>query len=163
MSSGEYKDVLDSIRQCILATDLAAFFPNLKRINKLVLETSQFDWNDESHRVLGQSFCMTGADLSASAKPFEAQLQTVEIIFDEFYQQGDLERQAGRSPIAMMDRRRQDQLPSCQVGFLSQICLPCYTILAALFPKTKPMVEMVTANLENWKARSKELEKSKEE
>ncbi|XP_061706240.1 uncharacterized protein LOC133516972 isoform X3 [Cydia pomonella] len=50
MSSGEYKDVLDSIRQCILATDLAAFFPNLKKINELVLETSQFDWNDDSHR-----------------------------------------------------------------------------------------------------------------
>ena len=30
---------------------------------------------------------MTGSDLCASAKPWDLQMQTVEVIYDEFYQQ----------------------------------------------------------------------------
>lgn len=35
---------------------------------------------------------MTGSDLSASSKPWDIQVETVKVIFEEFYQQGDAER-----------------------------------------------------------------------
>lgn len=64
---------------------------------------------------------MTASDLSASAKPWDIQLQTVRVIFMEFYEQGDEERSAGRRPIPMMDRLQPDQQSASQVGDLSKI------------------------------------------
>lgn len=55
------------------------------------------------------------SDLSASAKPWEVQNETVKGIFEEFYDQGDAERAAGRVPMAMMDRDQPDQQANSQV------------------------------------------------
>lgn len=58
---------------------------------------------------------MTASDLSASAKPWYIQIRTVKVIFEEFYDQGDKERAAGRDPIPMMDRSKPDEQPDSQV------------------------------------------------
>lgn len=58
---------------------------------------------------------MTASDLSASAKPWHVQIKTVKVIFEEFYDQGDKERAAGRDPISMMDRNKPDEQPDSQV------------------------------------------------
>ncbi|KAJ8979763.1 hypothetical protein NQ317_015240 [Molorchus minor] len=84
--------------------------------------------------ILQQAIAMTASDLSASSKPWDIQVETVKVIFEEFYQQGDAERAAGRIPIPMMDRNQPDQQPSSQVGFLTGICVPCYTLLDSLIP-----------------------------
>ena len=69
---------------------------------------------------------MTGADLCASAKPWDVQKETVRVIFEEFYEQGDYEKSVGKKPIPMMDRDQMDQQPECQVGKyeynMSQAC-----------------------------------------
>lgn len=94
---------------------------------------------------------MTSSDLSASAKPWDIQSETVKIIFEEFYQQGDAERAAGRKPIPMMDRNQPDQQAASQVGFITGICIPCYSLLYTLIPETKPLLNMCKQNLERWK------------
>lgn len=68
---------------------------------------------------------MTAADLSASAKPWNIQLKTVKVIFEEFYDQGDKERAAGRTPIPMMDRNKPDEQPASQVSNLLSL-KTCY-------------------------------------
>ncbi|CAG9558101.1 unnamed protein product [Danaus chrysippus] len=156
LSSQEYKDILGYIRNCILATDLAAFFPNLAKlqeIHNMDAKRPHFNWSIPSHRDLGMAISMTAADLSASAKPWDIQIKTVKVIFKEFYEQGDKEREAGKTPIPMMDRNKPEEQPASQVGFLSQICIPCYTILYKILPKTKPMYVMAFKNLNNWKSK----------
>lgn len=59
---------------------------------------------------------MTASDLSASAKPWMIQMKTVEVIFEEFYLQGDKEREANKTPIPMMDRTKPDDKPTSQVN-----------------------------------------------
>ncbi|XP_053624261.1 probable 3',5'-cyclic phosphodiesterase pde-5 [Plodia interpunctella] len=155
MSGEDYKEILGFIRQAILATDLAAFFPNLDKMKELLKETeTRFDWDLTSHRDLAMAISMTAADLSASAKPWDIQNKTVRVIFEEFYDQGDKEAAAGRSPIPMMDRTKPEEQPASQVGFLSQICIPCYTVLSKILPSTKPMYAMAIKNLHRWKARA---------
>lgn len=95
LNSTEYKQVLGLVKHCILATDLALFFPNKAKLG-ILLETKHFDPNNVEHRMLMQAISMTASDLSASTKPWEIQVQTVRVIFEEFYQQGDAERMAGR-------------------------------------------------------------------
>lgn len=142
------------------------FFPNKARLSRIV-EQGTFSWSSTDHRMLLQAITMTGSDLSASAKPWDIQVETVRVIFEEFYQQGDAERytgcstfglqfkvcifrQAGRHPIPMMDREQPDEQPASQVGFLTGICLPCYNLLNTLIPDCKPLLDMCQNNLEHW-------------
>lgn len=104
------------LQHCILATDLALFFPNKAKLIMLV-EEEKFSWSVLEHRMMVNAMAMTAADLSASAKPWEVQVETVKGIFEEFYDQGDAERSAGRTPMAMMDRTQPDQQANSQVTF----------------------------------------------
>ncbi|XP_041986984.1 probable 3',5'-cyclic phosphodiesterase pde-5 isoform X2 [Aricia agestis] len=157
LSSEDYKDILSYIRHCILATDLAAFFPNLVKLKDMFKNDNRrnkFNWLNPNHRDLAMAISMTSADLSAAAKPWDIQIKTVKVIFEEFYDQGDKERAVGKTPIPMMDRSKPEEQPASQVGFLSQICIPCYKMLCKIIPKTKPMYEMVLKNLNIWKSKA---------
>lgn len=121
------------------------------------METEKFSWSILEHRMLMQAISMTASDLSASTKPWEIQVQTVRVIFEEFYQQGDAERAAGRKPISMMDRFQPDQQAISQVGFLTGICIPCYTLLYRLIPETKTLLRMCQENLSRWQAIADEV------
>ena len=56
-------------------------------------------------------------------------LQVAENIYNEFFEQGDLEKAELKiNPIDMMNRDKKDQLPSMQVGFIDSICMPVYQV-----------------------------------
>ncbi len=73
--------------------------------------------------MLTMAIAMTGSDLCASAKPWDVQKETVKVIFEEFYEQGDYEKSVGKKPIPMMDRMQVDQQPVCQVNSISHIAI----------------------------------------
>lgn len=149
MTSAEYKQVLSLIKHCILATDLALFFSNKAELNKIV-DTGQFNIKDEHHRKLTQAILMTGCDLIASAKPWYIQTETVKVIFEEFYEQGDAERMNGRDPIPMMDRNKAHELPQMQVGFMRGICIPCYELIAKVIPESAFLRDQCEFNAKKW-------------
>lgn len=67
--------------------------------------------------------------------------------------------------MAMMDRQQPEMQANSQVGFLTGICIPCYSLLHRLIPETKPMLRMCEQNLRRWKdieEESKKLKESKE-
>lgn len=80
-----------------------------------LVDSEKFSWSILEHRLMVNAVAMTAADLSASSKPWEIQTETVKGIFEEFYEQGDAERRAGRQPMAMMDRYQPDQQANSQV------------------------------------------------
>ncbi|XP_046544884.1 probable 3',5'-cyclic phosphodiesterase pde-5 [Haliotis rubra] len=159
LSSEEYKKVLGDIRHCILATDLALFFGNRAKLKDIV-ERKDFSWEIQEHRRVLRDIAMTSCDLCAMTKPWEVQAETVKVIYEEFYAQGDEEKEQGMTPMAMMDRDKKDELPQLEVGFIVGICLPCYELLAQILPETTPMVDGIRANLNKWKELA---EKAKEE
>lgn len=108
------------------------------------------------------AMAMTAADLSASAKPWSVQAETVKGIFEEFYDQGDAERASGRTPMAMMDRNQPDQQAASQLGFLNGICIPCYSLLNRMIPETKPMLMQCQENLTRWQGIENEVKQAVE-
>ena len=55
--------------------------------------------------------------------------QVAEMIYNEFFEQGDLEKEKLHiKPIDIMNRDKKDELPSMQVGFIDTICLPVYQV-----------------------------------
>eukprot|EP00112_Aurelia_sp_Birch-Aquarium-sp1_P010606 Seg226.4 transcript_id=Seg226.4/GoldUCD/mRNA.D3Y31 product="putative 3' 5'-cyclic phosphodiesterase pde-5" protein_id=Seg226.4/GoldUCD/D3Y31 len=150
LNSTEYKQVLGFIKDCILATDLATFFGNKARLGEIV-SNEGFQVDNQMHRKLLRAVAMTGGDLSACAKPWQIQYETVKVIFQEFYAQGDEEKALGRTPLPMMDRNTADKLPQHQIGFLVGICIPCYDLLFRIMPGCKPLVDGAKKNLSKWK------------
>lgn len=150
LTSDQYKQILGDVRQCILATDLALFFGNRARLQE-VSDKKEFSWDNYEHRHVLMAISMTACDLCSMYKPWNIQLQVVNVIMEEFWLQGDEEKSQGLTPMPMMDRDKKDELPHLEVGFLVGICLPCYELMAQVLPNTKPMVDGATSNLKKWK------------
>lgn len=73
---------------------------------------------------------MTVCDLSAITKPWEIEKRVADLVSSEFFEQGDMERQElNITPIDIMNRDKEDQLPAMQVGFIDSICLPIYEVI----------------------------------
>jgi dual 3',5'-cyclic-AMP and -GMP phosphodiesterase 11 len=72
---------------------------------------------------------MTVCDLSAITKPWEIEKRVADLVSSEFFEQGDMERQElNITPIDIMNREKEDQIPMMQVGFIDSICMPIYEV-----------------------------------
>lgn len=49
-----------------------------------------------------------------------------------------------------MDRRKKDELPKMQVGFIDFVCMPLYKMLSDLIPDLDPLLNGVKENRHNW-------------
>ncbi|CAF1296892.1 unnamed protein product, partial [Adineta ricciae] len=148
-SSKEYRQMLDEIRHCILSTDLALFFENRPKLERVV-DQNQFDWHNRDHFQYLQSISMTVADLCAMYKPWPVQKNIVNTIMAEFWQEGDEEKRRGIQPQSLMDRSLAHELPKNQVNFINSICLPCYSLIVRVLPETIPMLNGAKDNLHRW-------------
>ncbi|CAG9540732.1 unnamed protein product, partial [Cercopithifilaria johnstoni] len=148
-SSEEYKDILGIIKHCILSTDLASFANNRAAV-EAILSDGTFSWDNEDHRFLMKSILMTGCDLIAASKPWPVHTETVKIIFEEFYEQGDAERRNGQEPIAMMDREKANEMPQMQANFMKFICVPCYELIVTTLPECQQLLDRCLYNMKKW-------------
>ncbi|RXG51746.1 putative 3',5'-cyclic phosphodiesterase pde-5 [Armadillidium vulgare] len=154
------QEVLDNMKHCILATDLKKFFKNKDIIEELIDEMS-FDMEDLEHRLLLQELTMTSCDISASAKPWKIHVKYANEVIEEFYTQGDEEKRAGKTPIAMMDRDKPEQQVPSQIEFISGFCIPCYELFEKLVPASAPLLQESKNNLKQYKLMKKSQEKDK--
>ncbi|CAF1204529.1 unnamed protein product, partial [Adineta ricciae] len=137
-SSKEYRQMLDEIRHCILATDLALFFDNRPKLERIV-DTTDFTWRNREHLQRMMALSMTAADLSSAFKQWDVQRSN-----------GDEEKRQGLQPQSLMDRSLAHELPKNQVNFIKSICLPCYSLMARILPETTPMLNGAKSNLQRW-------------
>ncbi|CAF1321520.1 unnamed protein product [Adineta steineri] len=158
-SPKDYRQMLDEIRHCILATDLALFFENRPKLERIV-ENNEFNWTNREHLLLVMGLSMTAADLCSSFKHWEVQRSNVSIIMEEFFQQGDDEKRRGIQPQSLMDRSLAHELPKNQVNFIKSICLPCYSLIVRILPETKPMLDGAKENLHRWQELADEQQAS---
>ena len=92
------------VEEAILATDLAIYFKNRGETFSLITNGS-LSWSNQDHKKLIRGLLMTACDLGAITKPWDIQQKIATLVSDEFFYQGDLEKQELQmSPIPMMDR-----------------------------------------------------------
>jgi GTP-sensing pleiotropic transcriptional regulator CodY len=151
LSVEDYKSVITCVEKLILATDISVYLKNRKIYQELV-EGRTFDWVNPTHRMLFQSMCMTASDLNSIVRPWHVQQATAEIVYAEFYEQGDMEREFGHAPGELFDVTKSENLPKMQVGFINFICMPVYESLAQHMEEFEPMRDNVKANLTHWES-----------
>ncbi|GAB1599790.1 dual 3',5'-cyclic-AMP and -GMP phosphodiesterase 11-like isoform X2 [Argonauta hians] len=151
ISQDEYRNIIRVLEGSILATDLALYFRNRTKFFTMVNDDNSCDWSNEDSRELLQAMMMTACDVSAITKPWEIQREIAKLVAREFFEQGDIERQEWNiTPISMMDRDKQDELPSMQVSFIDTVCLPVYKAISKLSPKLKPLLDGCEENRRQW-------------
>lgn len=128
-----YNDIVAEIRDAIIATDLSKYFKRRADLYQICVN-DEFEWNVPTHRFLLKSIMMTTADLSGQCKPFQTAKKITELVYQEFYAEGDAEKAMGQFPLSIMDREKQHMVPNDQFQFLTIIVLPCTILLAKILP-----------------------------
>ncbi|KAK7883308.1 hypothetical protein WMY93_029482 [Mugilogobius chulae] len=108
-----------------------------------------YNAKSRTHRSLLLCLLMTSCDLSDQTKGWKTTRKIAELIYKEFFSQGDLEKAMGNRPSEMMDREKA-YIPELQISFMEHIAMPIYKLLSELFPAATELFDRVSANKEQW-------------
>ena len=84
-----------------------------------------YDATNGDHHKLLSSILMTCSDLLSGTKEWEWSRRISDLVYTEFFTQGDMEKTLGKTPSEMMDRNKA-RIPEQQLGFLDNISGPAY-------------------------------------
>merc|ERR1712217_131200 len=90
------------------------------------------------------------ADVSNSSKPFDVCRSWAWRVLDEFFAQGDDEKEMG-IPVGMLNDRDKVNKPSSQHGFINFLVAPLLQSTCRLFPPLKDLYVQMASNLEEWR------------
>ena len=139
-----------------MATDLAIHFREAKNIRALAASApDHMDLSDESQRRTLQTAMMTAADLGAVSKPWSTHFHVTQLVAEEFWAQGDLEREAfHEEPAPMLDR--QASLAVTQLDFIDNVCKDVYSDMRSLHRGLGSMLDGVLSNRDRWSQNNEE-------
>jgi cAMP-specific phosphodiesterase 4 len=158
LSPSEYKTVRKRIIDCVLATDMV-FHGKQVVFLKGKIETFSIKEGVNSEQMIAgldanglnalqQEFMnvfIHGADISNPTKPFHIYSKWADRVMNEFWCQGDKEREH-KLPISFLCDRYSVKLPGAQLGFMDNLVLPFMLLVNEIFPGLKFLVENISNN-----------------
>ncbi|XP_034475188.1 calcium/calmodulin-dependent 3',5'-cyclic nucleotide phosphodiesterase 1 isoform X3 [Drosophila innubila] len=154
LSREEYKELRTLIIDMVLATDMTYHFQQLKIMRNLL--TLQEPTIDKSKAL---SLVLHCCDISHPAKHWDVHHRWTMLLLEEFFRQGDLEKELGL-PFSPLCDRKNTLVAESQIGFIDFIVEPSMTImsdmlehiLAPIAPviksKPAPLPEETSSNYE---------------
>jgi hypothetical protein len=149
----KHPDFKVQYEKAILATDVSVHLARRKILQELV-DKNVFSITLPQHRQLLKSLLMTCSDLFTSASDWQLQKDVAITVYEEFFHQGDVEKEMKLFKSKATTRTDQRGMAAVQVGFVEGIVLPAFKLLAAIVPECKDLVEGVNAGLEYWRLES---------
>jgi hypothetical protein len=105
---------------------------------------------EKDHRLLLCQILIKMADISNPGKPFPLAKRWARLVQEEFFLQGDKEKQHN-VPVSLYMDRNNPCLSKMQIGFLDFFVFPLSEKVVQLFPKLQFMNDNLIENKENWK------------
>ena len=157
LSINDYKDIRKRIISEILSTDMFYHKKVMTMIQTKIpqIKKDKFEFtNDdkESKKNVQQcllDFFIHSADLAHNKKLFEISLKWVELLSEEFWLQGDKEKEMGL-PVSFLCDRKDANVPSSQVNFIRGFILPTFEVLVTIFPNLNYTMENANNNIIEW-------------
>jgi hypothetical protein len=160
-SPEEYRHCRRRMIECILATDMESHAKHLvtmrskldaleindgANVHKLIAGelTKKFE---NQQMILSQ--CVHTSDLSNPAKIPEVFDKWTELVFMEFFNQGDLEKSLGQPPSMLCDRET-ILIGNSQIGFIKYVVIPQFELMLDIVPELKQYLENVHTNLKRY-------------
>ena len=93
--------------------------------------------------------CLHACDLSQQARPFHTAKNWTYLLYEEFFQQGDLEKNSGL-PISFLCDRTTSKIPKNQPGFINGITVPLWVSVCEIMPQMQPYLQGARDNALAW-------------
>ena len=111
------------------------------------------DMNDLAVRRKVMRMCLHCSDVSNPTKRFNIYERWANLVMEEFYEQGDKERELGL-PISPFYDRNKKQMAKCQIGFIQFIVRPLYAAFTELCISLKDeIMTNINENQDTWEKR----------
>ena len=137
----------------VLATDMAKNFEIVGQFKNLIQDDPEnnIKWDNNDHVALVMQMILKIGDVSHPARNFDTHYKWSQRCVEEFYMQGDKEKENDLPVLGFMDRVK-DYLPKSQMGFLQFVALPLYKPMQKFCPEVvTPMVKNIENNIACWK------------
>ena len=167
----EYRLIRKRMIEMILATDMAKHNKSVNILKNKLTNLEQTDKNDLSkiientdssiefdNKQLILNNILHASDISNPAKISKVYKTWVDLIFVEFFYQGDCEKKENLS-ISLLCDRDTTVIPKTQVGFIKFVVRPTFEMLVQLFPEINTYLDYMNKNLKIYEDEIKELDK----
>ena len=144
-----YKQIRKEMVSCVLATDMTFhnFYVDFmkEQINNKNDKSNQEQNNNKDNKCYQNymNLLIHSADISNPTKPFEIYFKWAKLVVNEFYEQGDKEKELGL--VCSCDRNK-TTLYQSQLGFINYIEIPFFSLFADIFKKLKFYLDTLNEN-----------------
>ena len=141
-----YKRIRKEMISCVLFTDMTRHqltIDFMNEVNKSKNNKNKKEEKEEDYHQDYMNLLIHSADISNPTKKFDIYWKWAQIVFEEFLEQGDKEKELGLK--CSFDR---DTLTiyQNQLGFINYIEVPFFTSFIATFPKLQSLMDNLNNN-----------------
>jgi len=153
-----YKDMRKVLIDCILHTDMNHHVSMIKDLGLLYQMNSEAFDRLTPGSVLSESpqtvqtvlnALLHCADISNPMRPWALCHRYAHMVLDEFFAQGDKERELGM-PVQFLNDRTKVSRPNSQVGFIEFVIAPLCEVCVQLFPQLDGLADNLGRNICKW-------------
>ena len=154
----EYRIVRRRIVEAILSTDMATHGKHLTQLKaklealsinngknlELMVGGDNLGKNYDSQQLV-LNMIVHSSDVSNPAKPLAVYKNWVDLVFNEFFTQGDLEK-SNKLPVSVLCDRECTNISKSQLGFINFIVLPTFDCILMMIPEISKYMDNIKSN-----------------
>lgn len=129
-----------------------------ENLDKMIVLDNNAKTYENQQLILGM--CMHSADISNPAKPEHINNRWIDMLFVEFFNQGDNEKK-NSMPVSMLCDRDTTNVNKSQVAFIQFVVAPTYETIMNFMPKISPYYDAIQKNLKRFESLVMEEEEKK--
>lgn len=158
----QFKAIRGVITSMVLATDMASHFEYVGKFKNKISGTG-FKLDDAKDRQLILEIAIKCADISNQAKPSPIAARWADLITEEFFRQGDEEKQR-KMPISNFMDRDSNSKAKCNLGFIDYIVKPLYEVWDTYMNEDGkfPALYFIEQNRSRWKDLAEQQERQQQ-
>lgn len=148
MSLEEFKSLRKKLTKSVIATDMALHFDYVNKF-KDFLADENVDVTKEDNKVFLLWMTLHVSDLTNPSKRWVESHKWTWLVYEEFFVQGDKEKELGL-PIGMLNDRATINLAKSQMGFIDFIVHPSFEVFVQYLPKVRKNIDQIKSNRDEW-------------
>ncbi|KAH7043078.1 hypothetical protein BKA57DRAFT_397864 [Linnemannia elongata] len=138
----------ESMVKAIMATDMSFHYDMLNNLNSLIDYRSASELTLELRQNLSNCL-LHAADISNAVKPWTLCKRWSDLVVQEFFRQGDIEKSQQLPISPNMDRNQHNQ-PQISLGFGDFVVQPYFESFVEFLPEASPFLVALANNREHW-------------
>eukprot|EP00002_Diphylleia_rotans_P012868 TRINITY_DN2511_c0_g1_i2.p1 TRINITY_DN2511_c0_g1~~TRINITY_DN2511_c0_g1_i2.p1 ORF type:complete len:798 (-),score=148.92 TRINITY_DN2511_c0_g1_i2:422-2815(-) len=148
LSKQDKKELRETMIEMVLATDMASHFAIMGQFKSQL--QSDFNPTERASKLLMLRVAMKCSDIGHTTKKPELHRNWTVRVSEEFFLQGDKERE-NDVPISPFMDRTKEKIHKSQLGFLDFVCKPLFEAWAGFSLEDKELVVGLERNHADWK------------